>query len=581
MLGTSAANFKYKTIHDFSSSSDYLDYLFGDVQGVMYRATINSKYYQNFFRSAGIINAEFENVDNGYVSMNSFFRTKGLGLNEGRLVSHIKRLNTLYVDIDCYKVGLSKKEVLLRLEDEYFGSKIPEPTFIIDSGRGIYLVWKLRNEDKKALPRWTSVMNYLISVLEELGADHACADAARILRVPYTINTKSCSVVEIIEFNDLTYSLYEIIKEYDVEIQCKKSKNFSKKYPYNHATEKQRKYVADICNKLGLSSESFPDFSSFKETDTWIKLHKYVSVAHGEDKDNNTTYKNRKSLRTVLSSYCEEIRKLFSLRKGANCKRELGLFLYRYFHREMNYSKDDALEKTLNLNASLDCPFDEDYVITATASADRRIESGIPYRYKKSTIIKTLAITKEELKELPFLTADEESRKERRKMSNRINYIKRLVSSGKNIKKDEVLYRRAKIWSMCQNGISGKEIMNKLCISRATYYRDIAALTVKSILSAVKKIACGTVTPNTRNAFVMNIAAKLADYRKTIVSVCVSYLKAINGCVFVVSHFFSSLFIKKYTEGVPYSTVNINHVVVWLIKVCVMKDECEGARLAE
>ena len=140
-----------------------------------------------------------------------------------------------------------------------------------------------------------------------------------------------------------------------------------------------------------------PDFTNYHETDNWIKLHKDLCPAT-EDKD--YCYKNGNiysigefvSFRQVLKSYCEEIRKVLCSRTGADCKRELALFLYRYFLREMKYTSEEALNLTLDFNAHLSCPFDESYVITVTASADKRIESGLPYRYKKETIIKLLEI---------------------------------------------------------------------------------------------------------------------------------------------------------------------------------------------
>ena len=93
-----------------------------------------------------------------------------------------------------------------------------------------------------------------------------------------------------------------------------------------------------------------PDFTNYHETDNWIKLHKDLCPAT-EDKD--YCYKNGNiysigefvSFRQVLKSYCEEIRKVLCSRTGADCKRELALFLYRYFLREMKYTSEEALKR--------------------------------------------------------------------------------------------------------------------------------------------------------------------------------------------------------------------------------------------
>lgn len=479
MLGTSAGRIDFRTFADFGCAADYLSYMFGGVQGVAYRATIDPTYHHSYYRAGGLISADFDGVDNCYVSMNTFYRTAGLKRQAGRSVDLLKRLNAFYVDIDCYKVGLSKNEVLLRLEDEFFGSQIPEPTFIIDSGRGIYLVWKLRNEDKKALPRWTAVQNYLVDTLAELGADQACKDAARILRVPGSRNAKSGTTVSILEFCDLTYSIYDIAREYGIKGKSKKRSSCRGKQPYGHATEKQRKYVLDIAEKKDIQSADLPNFENFQETAAWIGKHKAQSgpqKGYCWDKGNIYDLSEYKAVRGVMGSYCAEIRQLLTMRKGADCKREIALFLYRYFLREMKYDSSQALKETLSFNADLDCPFDEAYVEKVTASADRRVEKGIPYAYKKSTIIKLLEITKEELEKLPFFAAGVKERAERKKEANRRAYESRLAAEGKVAKKDAVVERRAAILVMLQQGKDAAEIQQTLNIGKSTYYRDLACL---------------------------------------------------------------------------------------------------------
>lgn len=494
MLGTSAENLKYRTYADFRTTADYLDYMYGGIQGVVYRATIDPKYKHSYHRTSGLDKVPFEGENNVYISMNTFYRSAGLKQQRGRSVDLLKRLNALYVDIDCYKKGLTKNEVLLRLNDEFFGSKIPEPTFIIDSGRGLYLIWKLRNEDRKALPRWTAVEQYLTDTLEELGADQACTDAARVLRVPGSRNKKSGTDVSILEFFDLTYSIYDIAQEYDIKAasSCRREKH----HPYGHATEKQRKFVNDIAKRLDLPADQYPDFENFKETAAWIAENKPAAFpGRGYCYEKGSTYDltEYQAMKGVLGSYCAEIRKLFSMRKGANCKREIGLFLYRYFLREMKYDGESALKETLAFNASLDCPFDEEYVIKATASADRRIDKKIPYAYKKSTIIKILEITKEELDQLPFLAAGvqaKEVRKESQRERNRRNYEARRAAAGKVAKKDTMMERRAAILALQEQGKTAAEIQAELKIGKTTYYRDVESLedpTIKAQAEALLK----------------------------------------------------------------------------------------------
>lgn len=589
MIGTSALKIEYQTINDFRSAADYLSYMFGGIEGISYRASINPSYFQSYFRTSGLAKAKYEGTYNTYVSMNTFFRDKSLDLQTGRDVKHLKRLTSLYVDIDCYKVGLSKQQVLLALQEEYIQHKIPVPTFVIDSGRGIYLIWKLRkDEDRNAMPKWAAVQEYLTETLKELGADYACTDGARILRVPFSINSKSRSMVQIKEFNDVAYTLYEIGREFNISFKVTSRKTKKKsKYPYNHATEKQRKYVKDIAMRLGLTESDFPDFTNFHETDNWIKLHKDIdSPSKGYCYKEGNTYSlaEFKSIRSVFKGYCEDIRKLFSIRKGENCKREIALFLYRYFLREMKHDSEYALKETLAFNADLSCPFDESYVRTVTESADKRIAKGIPYAYRKSTIIKILEINKDELKELPFLSAEVKDRAERKKASNRRYYKKCLEEKGKGEKKESIKLRRESIAAMKKEGKTAQEIQEALCISRATYQRDIAAMSAEAVVAAVtdvvEQVKDNTVeTVKTTAEAVSNALNNEKDKTIKKARAIISAIKN-RGNLWrdFMYHFFSLPFIEKNCVAVPHSGFApfSTELPCWLLVLLRHWHDCSG-----
>lgn len=493
MLGISAG-LEQRTIGDFQKPTDYISYLFTGIRGWICRGQINPEYRQTMLRFNGLMERSFTGQDNVYISMNTFC------INE-RTVDRLKRLNTLYVDIDCYKLGLNKMVVLEALREDYFESAIPCPTFVIDSGRGLYLIWKLRNEDRNALPRWTSIQEYLIQTLKEFGADPACKDSSRILRVPFTRNTKSGTDVEILEFNDLTYSISEIQKEYDIVGSRRKRADGKKTHPYNTATEPMRRYAADLALKLGVE---LPDLEDFSATQAWIaemrlKISRYP---HREENAIHFNPKENAKMCCILQGYCTDMETLFSMRQGADCKREIALFLYRLFYYDMTGDKDLALEKTLAFNASLSCPFPESYVVRATMSAERKIDKGDTYHYKRETIISILEITGEEMKSLIYLVG-EVRRRERKQENNRKAYLERLAAAGKETKAEEKEKRRAAILSMQKEGMSAPEIIDALAISKATYYRDMAAITARNALEAAKSVVgkvVGKVTETAKNA---------------------------------------------------------------------------------
>ena len=107
----------------------------------------------------------------------------------------------------------------MHLEADYFNKSIPRPNLIIDSGRGLYLIWLLNSVPSKALPLWKSIEEYLYSVLKPFGADRQALDPTRVLRVPGSINSKSKTIVKVIEQYDYIYDLREIQNEYLPELE--------------------------------------------------------------------------------------------------------------------------------------------------------------------------------------------------------------------------------------------------------------------------------------------------------------------------------------------------------------------------
>ena len=125
----------------YTTSRDYLQYLFRSTEGYIFRCqkeivngeeSFVSKYYQ----AKPLSYQKYSGIRDTYVSMNTFFYSKESKKPE-RKVRCLKRLNALYVDIDCYKEGMRNDVVLRDLEERVFGDELPYPTFVIDSGRGL------------------------------------------------------------------------------------------------------------------------------------------------------------------------------------------------------------------------------------------------------------------------------------------------------------------------------------------------------------------------------------------------------------------------------------------------------------
>lgn len=139
-----------------------------------------------------------------YFSLHGFWKpTKaGRGILKGswRKTKNVRWLNAAWVDCDCYNVGATWAAavgVVQGMQDE---GLIPPASFLVRSGRGLWLLWLLRGEADSSLGEraytrnvqlWAKVQNELASRLRILGADTTAGDAARVARVPGSVNTKS------------------------------------------------------------------------------------------------------------------------------------------------------------------------------------------------------------------------------------------------------------------------------------------------------------------------------------------------------------------------------------------------------
>lgn len=114
-----------------------------------------------------------------------------------RTVSQASSLPCLFVDLDTYAVGITFDDPYKVLEAiEQTAPRLPLPNEIISSGRGWYARWLLAEPATGAdLARWQMAEDALVSALGDIGADRNARDAARVLRIVGSINSKNGATV--------------------------------------------------------------------------------------------------------------------------------------------------------------------------------------------------------------------------------------------------------------------------------------------------------------------------------------------------------------------------------------------------
>ena len=386
---------------------EYIDRVHGNSKGWITRSCIDENGYSQWHYKY----AELREVDltgeNIYITLNTFFKPY-------RRLECIKELNALFIDLDYYKTKFTKEQIIMNLEGNYFNKIIPATNYILDSGRGLALIWLINKVPSQALPLWKAIEEYLYNQLKEFGADRQALDATRILRVPGSINSKSKTVVSIIDEYDYIYDLREIQKEFLPELKPK---------------EKRK----------------------------------------GRPKKINYVYRER----SLYYARIHDITKLCELREyDLRGHREIILFLYRYYLCSFTEDTKKALEDVLELNSMFISPLKENEVIRATRSAEKcYLDKNKEYKYKNETLIELLEITEyEETQMSTIISKNEYKRRDRDYQKNK--YQRMLKLEGKISEKEKLSQRRVKIKDLLAEGLKQKDICSQLNISKDTYIRD-------------------------------------------------------------------------------------------------------------
>ena len=396
---------------------EYIDRVHGNSKGWITRSCIDENGYSQWHYKYLELKETDLTGENIYITLNTFFKPY-------RRLECIKELNALFIDLDYYKTKFTKEQIIMNLEGNYFNKIIPATNYILDSGRGLALIWLINKVPSQALPLWKAIEEYLYNQLKEFGADRQALDATRILRVPGSINSKSKTVVSIIDEYDYIYDLREIQKEFLPELKPK---------------EKRK----------------------------------------GRPKKINYVYRER----SLYYARIHDITKLCELREyDLRGHREIILFLYRYYLCYFLEDTKKALEDVLELNREFREPLRETEVIRATRSAERvYLSKDKDYRYKNETLIELLLITELEETYMTTIISDKEF-KRRKNIRNKKAYEEKLKSEGKVSKKDKISQRRAKIKDLLDKGLSQKEIYLSLNISKRTCINDIKYLKEQGLI---------------------------------------------------------------------------------------------------
>ncbi|WP_088293603.1 replication protein [Bacillus mycoides] len=204
-----------------------------------------------------------------YLSLNSF--TFG-----SRKATDLKQIRNIGVDLDFYKLDISKEYVIQNLQDCIAEGLLPCPNLVM-YGRGMQLIYTVQGGAAPQMAFLSQyITNHFIKMLMPLGADGSCSDLSRVLRMPYTTHSKTG-------------------KQIGLEIWTRREHDLQELYDYVPPLEKKRQPKRTATRKKG-SISTLPSQKGVMNlyslnTKRKSDLEKIVMLRNGEiENRNDLTY---------------------------------------------------------------------------------------------------------------------------------------------------------------------------------------------------------------------------------------------------------------------------------------------------
>lgn len=405
---------------------EYADFIHPEDAYITVATKVNDEWIEKHYKTENWLQSvEISPYTNSYNSMNTFFIPR-------RGNNNVRHLNAFFVDLDTYNVGISKTEAIEQIDFLINTNRIPTPTFIIDSGRGLYAIWKINSvpgKFKNVQKLYNHIQNYLIQMTEQIGSDPHASDMARVLRTPGSFNTKNDSVVKVLKSENIVYAMRYL--------QAFMNHNIG--YEPKIIDEKQPKKKSK---------------KTTRKTNQLARLFNFFTLAIAREND---------------------LRKLCELRNyDVVGYRNTIIHIYAYQVLLIEKNKYVAKAKTEELNSKFDTPLLDRNIREVMETVYKVYQEHLKdrqkgYNYRNKTIVQKLEITTEEQKEMQTLISINEKRQ--RDYSIRRN--SRRNNQGITQKQYEIQERRNKVKKLHNKDYTQMHIASLLGITRRTVYNDL------------------------------------------------------------------------------------------------------------
>ncbi len=347
-----------------------------------------------------------------YFTINSFYKNV-------KNTEAIRHLNAIVLDYDFYKIEKYKNFSPYQMYEAYIKDTLPKkPSAVIDSGRGLYVLYIFNHCSYKRLNLYKAIYKAFYERQKQFGMDVNAMNGTQIIRLPGSFNSKSLSEVTILELNDTEYELNE----------------FADLLPYTQeqVAEHKKKREIEKTNKTKILYSS----------------------------DAIQRHRQRKVKKII-----DDFRTLILMRNQSEIKegyRETILYLTLEQMLWSGFKKEDAMETAKELNRLFLSPL-----------KDKEIEQQCKpskiwfHCTSKAKIINKLDITEDEMPKLQVLKSRDYKNKLHQKLKSRHPLL------GKTFKEVDLLNRRNRVIELKKQGFSNKQIADKLGVSKSIVTQDM------------------------------------------------------------------------------------------------------------
>lgn len=409
---------------------------------------------------------------NNYLSVSTFKNGKT------RSEWNVKEVKRLYVDMDAHEnpINLDEAKLLANyIMDNWFDEcELPEPNYIIFSGRGLQVLFTLDGctNVTEWKPYQAALLNSCQKLLKDL-KEHSLSeasvvaiehepeidmlkDAARVHRVPNTKNLKSDVAAKLLYANeDHVYTLNELNANYEAFsdenlVTEKKNKKTQKKTKSEPSERDVDMSGIDMDEKQAIDPHFFEIIEKtirprLSDLETLIRLRNEAGIDGG--------YRNN-----LIAIYIPTL---------VSC----------------GYKNDEVVEEAHRINSLFNKPLKNAEVNDWLNSCLKKKEivssdggkgfSRVYYRFYTNTIIDKLQITKEEQDSMQVLCSEALKKKRSREKQKDIqNANRREVYKEKTAEKRKAKEERNnRIHELSADGMSVRQIAKQLGVNASTVSR--------------------------------------------------------------------------------------------------------------